>query len=422
MRVLAQILRSAPHELVDTLLHIALSLCNAGTAGISVLETLPDGQEVFRWTNLAGTLRKFIGGTTLRHFSPCGVCLDSGTPQLFSYPERRFQYLKEGLDVPIVEALVIPIPFGDRPPATIWILSHKHGVEFDAEHVRIMTNLADFTGCALHLIQRMTSESNCARQDRAEIAVRKQTEEQLKKSQFDLEGEVKLRTSQLRQLSAKLLTLQDEERRRIARDLHDSAGQYLCGIRMNLDIALKETPSMSPLLSARIVDSIELTDRCLSEVRTISHLLHPPLLDEVGLRSALSWYIEGFAKRSGIEVELNAPKELARLPSEIETALFRTVQQGLANIHRHSGSKVATILVEADGKSVCLDISDEGCGIPAELLKGFNDGTHLPGVGIAGIRERIRDMGGQFNIGSGVHGTTLRVSLPIPDGYGGQLQ
>jgi len=393
LRVLAGRLATEPNQLVDTLLEMALELCHAGTSGLSVLETAKDGNQLFRWTNLAGALRKFVGGSTPRNFSPCGVCLDRNSPQLFAYPARRFQYLSEAVDVPIVEALVIPIPFRDGSPATIWILSHTEEVEFDEEDVRIMTELADFTGCALGLIRSLEAEQEARRSSEALVGAR---------------------TSQLHQLSARLLTAQDEERRRIARELHDSAGQYLAGIQMNLDAALRENPAIPGPLATRISDSAEMAQRCLSEVRTMSYLLHPPLLDEMGLTSALAWYADGFAQRSGIRIELDIPKDLGRLPSDTETALFRVVQQGLANIHRHSGSLMARICVKLDAENVMVEICDEGRGIPPEMLNGFLSDTQFVGMGMAGMRERITGIGGQFDIRSGEKGTTIEVTLPLP--------
>ena len=393
LRVLAGRLATEPNQLVDTLLEMALELCHAGTSGLSVLETAKDGNQLFRWTNLAGALRKFVGGSTPRNFSPCGVCLDRNSPQLFAHPARRFQYLSEAVDVPIVEALVIPIPFRDGSPATIWILSHTEEVEFDEEDVRIMTDLADFTGCALGLIRSLEAEQEARRSSEALVGAR---------------------TSQLHQLSARLLTAQDEERRRIARELHDSAGQYLAGIQMNLDAALRENPAIPGPLATRISDSAEMAQRCLSEVRTMSYLLHPPLLDEMGLTSALAWYADGFAQRSGIRIELDIPKDLGRLPSDTETALFRVVQQGLANIHRHSGSLMARICVKLDAENVTVEICDEGRGIQPEMLNGFLSDTQFVGMGMAGMRERITGIGGQFDIRSGEKGTTIEVTLPLP--------
>ncbi|MGH9691578.1 MAG: ATP-binding protein [Candidatus Acidiferrales bacterium] len=445
LRTLAQTLATKPREMIDGLLEMALQLCNAGTAGLSVLETLPGGEQVFRWINMAGRLKRFVGGSAPTNFSLCRVCLDRNSPQLFAYPARRFQYLSEAVDLPIVQALMIPVPLGLGESATIWILTHEEGTNFDAEDVRIMAELADFTGCALGLIhsleaaekarneaekeivQRRSTEAQlraakqsleqaldtqyeACEQREIEIAERKRTEDVLQKSHLALESLVETRTSQLRQLSAKLLILQDEERRRIARELHDSAGQYLSGIQMNLDACMRED---STTWAPRIVDSRALAERCLSEIRTISYLLHPPLLDEVGLVSALSWYLEGFCRRCGIQVDLKvAPDDLGRLPSEAETAIFRVVQQALSNIHRHSGSKTAQIIVSADAEQVMCEIRDEGCGIPADVLTGFSTGAQLPGVGLVGMRERIGNMGGKFSIRSSAHGTTLEMSLP----------
>jgi two-component system NarL family sensor kinase len=147
----------------------------------------------------------------------------------------------------------------------------------------------------------------------------------------------------LRELATRLLQVQDDECRRIARDLHDSAGQYLAAIQMNLNALERDASSLPPSQTKRVSDSVEMANRCMAEIRTISYLLHPPLLDEMGLASALALYAEGFAERSGIRVDLDVPDDFGRLPAEAEIAMFRIVQQGLANIHRHSRSPVAKI-------------------------------------------------------------------------------
>ncbi|MHB8526017.1 MAG: sensor histidine kinase [Candidatus Acidiferrales bacterium] len=217
----------------------------------------------------------------------------------------------------------------------------------------------------------------------------------------------------LRELTTRILQLQDEERRRIARDLHDSAGQYLAAIQMNLVALEQPTSTLTDWQAKRISDCHDMVNRCTSEIRTLSYLLHPPLLDDMGLASAIRSYAEGFAERSDIRVELDIPKNFERLPIEIETALFRVVQQSLANIHRHSGSCVAKISLRQDAERVTAVIADEGCGIAPEILKQFDTGGRLLGVGIAGMRERIRVMKGHFNIRSDPEGTTIEVSLPI---------
>jgi two-component system NarL family sensor kinase len=228
-----------------------------------------------------------------------------------------------------------------------------------------------------------------------------------------LEIDIVARTAQLQQLSVKLINTQDEERRRLARELHDSAGQYLAGIQMNLGVLLREGSGLAAADKSRVSDSMSLVDRCTSEIRTMAYLLHPPLLDEMGLRSAILMYVEGFAERSGIRVDLEIPDDFGRLSSDMETGVFRVIQQSLANVHRHSGSLVACLRVKTDGESVTIEIQDEGCGIPSEILKGFYSGTRLAGVGIAGMRERIEGMAGQFDIRSSESGTTIQVRLPV---------
>ena len=156
----------------------------------------------------------------------------------------------------------------------------------------------------------------------------------------------------LRELTTRILQLQDEERRRIARDLHDSAGQYLAAIQMNLVALEQPTSKLTAWQAKRISDCQEMVNRCTSEIRTLSYLLHPPLLDDMGLASAIRSYADGFSERSSIRVELDIPKDFERLPIEIETALFRVVQQSLANIHRHSGSCVAKISLRQDAEQV----------------------------------------------------------------------
>jgi signal transduction histidine kinase len=244
-----------------------------------------------------------------------------------------------------------------------------------------------------------------------QIATHKRTETALRKTQATMKVDIAARTAQLEQLSARLINIQDEERRRLARELHDSAGQYLAGIQMNLSALLQPNSGIADPVRARVSDSMDMAKLCTSEIRTMSYLLHPPLLDETGLRSAIVWYAEGFAERSGIRVDLEIPEPFGRLPSDIETALFRVVQQSLANIHRHSGSTVAVIRINTDADAVTLEIRDEGHGISPEVLAGFHSGTRLLGVGMAGMRERIRDMGGIFEVHSSGKGASIRVSL-----------
>jgi signal transduction histidine kinase len=409
---LAKVMASSPIQLIDKVLEAALELCSAGTAGLSLLETSSEGEQIFRWTHLAGGLRKHVGDSTPRNFSPCGVILERNALQLFAYPGRRFQYLN-GLDFTIVEALVIPVYLGDKIPGTIWIVSHDEELKFDSEDARIMTGLAEFAGCAIRLIRSCEVAKPAPLEENQEIAMHLRTEQSLREAQAGLEADIRVQNAQLQQLSIELINAQDEERRRLARELHDSAGQYLAGIQMNLAALLRADSEFPTRARSLISDSVSLADRCSSEIRTMSYLLHPPLLDELGLRAATSMYVEGFAQRSGIRVDLEISQNLGRLPNEIETALFRVIQQGLANIHRHSGSLVAKVRIQSDAESISAEISDEGRGISVDTLKGFHSGTRLAGVGVMGMRERIKSMGGQFNIRSNEGGTTIEVRVPL---------
>jgi PAS domain S-box-containing protein len=213
----------------------------------------------------------------------------------------------------------------------------------------------------------------------------------------------------IRRLSARLLTLQDQERRRIAREIHDSLGQYLAAVKINLQI-MADTVSISrPEILAECTN---LLDRCISETRTLSHLLHPPLLDEAGFASAASWFVSGFSQRSGIPVTLELPSDLPRLPNTMELALFRVLQESLTNVHRHSQSASAEIRLEMDAEWVSLRVQDHGVGIAAEVLKKMRrDGTHL-GVGLAGMRERINELGGRLEVESNGSGTSIHALIP----------
>jgi PAS domain S-box-containing protein len=215
----------------------------------------------------------------------------------------------------------------------------------------------------------------------------------------------------LRAMSARLLHLQDEERRRIARELHDSAGQLLVGLKLNLDLLEKTAGTLPTAANKALDDSVQLVDELSRELRTISHLLHPPLLDEAGLCSAIRWYVEGFSDRSQIAVDLELSPDLGRMPREMETAIFRIVQECLTNIHRHSASPTARIQLSREGHTITLEVSDQGKGLPVDVRTAF--GPVRPGVGIQGMYERMRQLGGKLEVLSDGGGTIIRASLPL---------
>jgi signal transduction histidine kinase/CheY-like chemotaxis protein len=219
----------------------------------------------------------------------------------------------------------------------------------------------------------------------------------------------------LRTLSARILQLQDQERRKIARDLHDTTGQELAVLVMSLKHLGDSLDRPDIDVRKALVDAAELARKVNEEIRTLSYLLHPPLLDEFGLVSALKWYVEGFAQRTGIEVKLEIHDNLRRFPAEKETALFRVVQESLTNVMRHSGSRRAKIVVCVSVDEVELTVQDEGKGIPSAALDRLSTGGKMLGVGIPGLRERLRQFGGKLEIFSAPSGTRLVATVPIAE-------
>src|SRR3984957_4479105 len=218
----------------------------------------------------------------------------------------------------------------------------------------------------------------------------------------------------LRLLSGRLLQMQDEERRRIARELHDSAGQMLAALSMKLMPLQSEVDKIGPAPAKELQESLDIVAQLSKELRTISHLLHPPLLDEVGLASALRLYLDGFTDRSGIRVDLDLPTDFGRLPRELETAVFRVVQECLTNIHRHSGSSTAKVSVVRSEAKVQIEVEDQGKGIPADKRQQLELGGKA-GVGLRGMRERVRQLGGNLEIRPAATngGTLVRAQLPV---------
>jgi signal transduction histidine kinase len=217
----------------------------------------------------------------------------------------------------------------------------------------------------------------------------------------------------LRQLCARSLKREDDWRRRISSELQSCAKQYLTGILTTLGAAMREPPANGGSLASQISNALEMIERCNSEIRAMSYSLHPPLLDDMGLVPAIVWYAEDYSRRYGIRVELDMPRYSDRLPGEIETVLFRVVEEALLNIHLHSGSRAARITVAMGPGKATLQISDEGHGISPESLSKFQANVPTLGVGISGMRERIRALGGQMNIQSSGSGLVVEVSLPF---------
>jgi signal transduction histidine kinase len=246
-----------------------------------------------------------------------------------------------------------------------------------------------------------------------EVTEQRQARATLESRVLERTQELKLAQEALQRLSGRLIRDQDEERRRLSRELHESTGQYMAAIQMNLSALMNDAKHLDEGVRSRLKEAIELVAHCNAETRTLSGLLHPPLLDDVGLASTISWYLGDFTQRSGVVVDLDISYDLPRFSPEVETAVFRIIQQSLGNIHRHSGSSVALIQLAPYEGQLAIKISDKGCGIAPEVLSKFRQSGQLPGFGISGMRERINGLGGTFDIVSSSSGTTISVTLPI---------
>jgi len=275
--------------------------------------------------------------------------------------------------------------------------------------------------------KRVLETNNDITQQKQNEKALRESEERLRTLSDGLEVQVRARTQELeqrnaeilqqsellRELSNCLLTTQDDERRRIARELHDSAGQLITVLGMNL-AGIAQRVGQNPSLSDTVEDTQNLVQQLSREIRTTSYLLHPPLLDENGLSQAIHWYMQGLKERSDLDIELSIPENFGRLPADLELTIFRIVQEGLTNIHRHSGSKTATIRLSRNADSVLLKIEDHGKGISPEKLAALR--AQRTGVGIMGMRERVRHLNGVMDIQSNGKGTTVSVTFPIAGG------
>jgi signal transduction histidine kinase len=227
----------------------------------------------------------------------------------------------------------------------------------------------------------------------------------------------------LRQLSGLLLRSQEEERRRVGRDLHDSTGQLLAALQMSLDrLEGSAAERLDPKDREVLTTCSKLAEQCSREVRSVSHLLHPPLLEELGLEFALREYVEGFEERSGIRVNLEISPELERLTPDAETALFRLVQEALTNIHRHAESPTADIRLSAGSGEIRLEVEDQGRGFPTEILGGDQRPMARMGVGMRGMEERLRQLGGDLKVSSGDWGTRIVAELTFVEKTGANLR
>jgi signal transduction histidine kinase len=336
---------------------------------------------------------------------PALITLDINLPDMDGYEIcRRLKNDPTTRDIPILHISASYVESSDR------IRGLEGGADaYLAEPVNRLELLA-----TVKALLRMRQAQREARRQAAEAEVAKR---ELLYANETLETRVRQRTAELererrevQELSSQLLQAQDEERRRISRELHDSTGQLLVALTMNLAQLKSEQTWLNPGAEALIDDTTNMVDEMSRQLRTMSYLLHPPLLEEAGLLSAVEWYVNGFSTRSAVQVTMEC-SDLGRLPGQLEITLFRLIQESLTNIHRHSGSKTALVRLKRNDKSVTLEVVDRGNGF--SFPRAAEDTLPRAGVGIAGMKERVRRFGGTLDISSSTTGTTVKASLPI---------
>jgi PAS domain S-box-containing protein len=303
-------------------------------------------------------------------------------------------------------------------------------METHAAPLRVSDGTVVHLGVTRDITERTQAEENLRRSEEKLRTLAEELETQVRVRTKELEqrnAEVLKQSEQLRDLSSRFLQAQDQERRHIARELHDSAGQIVTVLGMNLAQISQQASENAPQIAADVDECRQLAQQLSQEIRTTSYLLYPPLLDETGLQEALRWYIQGLTDRSALDIRLDVSADFGRLPREMELVVYRLVQECLTNIHRHSGSKTAVIRLVRDGEIFSLEVKDAGKGIPPEKLNLLQ--LQGAGVGLRGMRERIRQFDGQMNIISNDGGTTISfifrlpaASAPSPENMGQQVQ
>ena len=337
---------------------------------------------------------------------PALITLDINLPDMDGYEIcRRLKDDPATQDIPVLHISASYVEASDR----------VRGLEGGADaYLAEPVNQLELLATVKALLRMRQAQWEARRQAAEAEAARSE----LQTANENLETRIQQRTSELdrerrdvQDLSSQLLQAQDDERRRISRELHDSTGQLLAALTINLARLKSEQGWLNPDAVALVDDTTSMVDEMTRQLRTMSYLLHPPMLDEAGLLSAVRWYTSGFSTRSSIDVSLDCP-DISRLPPELEITLFRLIQESLTNIHRHSGSKTAFIHLTRSETSVTLEVVDQGKGF--SLSKGPSDTLSKCGVGIPGMKERVRRFGGTIAISSSPNGTTVKAHLPIP--------
>lgn len=359
------------------------------------------------------------------HWQLSAACLSLAVIATLDVAQRAEFTVSAFYVVPVLLALwsqnnqhALYLAYGATGMSVVGFMRRPIGGALEGEMANRLLSIAMVWLAAALSLQRWRREKTLERAfSDMERRVRTRTDE-LTRANASLQTEIadrKQKEELLRQLSGHLMQAQDQERRRIARELHDNSGQTLAAIAVNLSRIENLVPDAPPKVKNLVADTAAMAEQTSREIRTISYLLHPPLLEEAGLTAAIGWLANGFTQRSGIKTEVDMPPELERLPSDIEVTLFRIVQETLTNVARHSGSKIAFIKLTRQPGEIILSVRDEGRGIPAEKLEKVHGNVSALGVGVAGVWERVRQFGGALDINSNSRGTTVMVVVPLPE-------
>ncbi len=450
---LALALADSPSTILKTLADKILEVFQADSSGISLLT---EDKKRFYWPAIAGVWKPHIGGGTPRDFGPCGDVLDRNSPLLFRHFERRYTYLQPVMP-PAEECLLVPFYIEGKAVGTIWVIAHDNRRKFDSEDLRMLVSLGTFASAIykaveqLHALRKRANESMESAQAIREMnealvlsSIRQhelvETAEslnaQIREAHHQLERRVTERTAELaaanaslraeietresseesrRELLRRLATTQEDERRRIARDLHDQMGQHLTALGLGLKIVKDECSDLSTARD-RLEKLQALTDLIGREIHQMALELRPTALDDLGLQTALAYYVERWSAQSGIAIDFQVVgPDKVRLPEAIETVLFRLIQEALTNVLRHSGARRVSLVLQQSPDQLVVVVEDDGVGFDAESLAtpSWKEGR----LGLLGMRERVALAGGTLMVESGPgRGTAVIVRVPLLTG------
>ena len=381
-------LRTLAPRLVDpvtdfsVLSDLVIKLCRANGAAVSLLERNQSGDWIFRWTHVAGELAPPTGGSGPRDFSPCGVAIERGGPQLFRHPELFFPHFQE-VRPAIVEGLVIPMRWNDEPLGTIWVVSHDEHRTFDGEDARMMESLAAMTAAAIYAARLNNVPASARRRAPAELQARKDAE--------------RIRNEWVRQLIA----VQEEERRRIARELHDQLGAHLTTLTLGL-----EALHLDPASADHLRQTLSHLDHDISR---IVRDLRPGALLDLGLAAAVRAYVEEWSHHSAVPCDFHSNGGQS-MPVLVETTIYRIVQEALTNVARHARATRASVVIAQHDSYLTAIVEDDGVGFEPGDRAAAIDGR----LGLIGMRERAALLGGTCTIESRAGaGTNVVVKIPL---------